>query len=188
MAYEYTPLNESLCEIRLLTLLPGEPDDALQGTLENHSLAPNAHPPLFEALSYFWGNPPAILIDAHPLPIADNLNIALHHLRLRNAKRLLWIDAICINQQDIPERNWQVLAMDAVYSRADLVVVWLGPADAQTDAAMDLMGAVAAETLLDPVALESAEAQAYPEACPSDCYIDIECLLDRPWWRRLWIV
>jgi hypothetical protein len=55
-----------------------------------------------------------------------NLWDALHCLRKRANGRRYWIDAICINQADIPERNQQVRIMPHIYFRAHTVVVWLG--------------------------------------------------------------
>ncbi|CAK7228146.1 hypothetical protein SEUCBS140593_006817 [Sporothrix eucalyptigena] len=180
----YEPLEESRSEVRLLTLLPGMFNNPLRGYLENHSLATTADVSPFEALSYFWGEPnPAasILINGCELLIARNLELALRHLRSLGQKRVLWIDAVCINQSDILERNWQILAMDAVYSRASRVVVWLGPADPGTDAFMDSLGAVDAAGTLDPT-------RPTPTPLNLTTSPDIDCILVRLWWRRSWIV
>jgi hypothetical protein len=54
---------------------------------------------------------------------------ALRRLRFPNSTRILWIDAICINQDDKEERSYQVPLMGSIYSLARRVVVWLGPGD-----------------------------------------------------------
>lgn len=118
MSYRYSPLDESRSEIRLLTILPGMVHNPLRGHLEVCRLAKGEEPPPFEALSYHWGDPaPAasILINGCALPIAHNFDVALRHLRFLGRPRVLWIDAVCISQADVTERNWQILAMDAVY-------------------------------------------------------------------------
>lgn len=56
----------------------------------------------------------------------ENLWWALYHLRHTTDVRILWIDAICINQYDITERNHQVAHMSRIYTNAQQVVIWLG--------------------------------------------------------------
>jgi hypothetical protein len=65
----------------------------------------------YEALSYLWGDPTttfAVVIDERQLPNTRNFKSALQQLRLEKKPRTLWIDAICISQSDILERNSQV--------------------------------------------------------------------------------
>lgn len=90
--------------------------------------------PHYEALSYTWGSPKsrkAIFTqdsdgERRKILVTKNLALALGHLRSTTAPRALWIDAICINQEDINERNAQVKRMAAIYRLAHRVVVWLG--------------------------------------------------------------
>ena len=87
---------------------------------------------MYEALSYVWGHPKGdrpTLCEGHQLLITMNCEEALRELRFRVKTRILWIDAICINQSDIPERNLQVAMMDSVYQQAAGVLVWLGPTE-----------------------------------------------------------
>jgi hypothetical protein len=53
----------------------------------------------------------------------------LQHLRLETEIRVLWIDAICINQHETQERNHQVSQMGIIFKQAAMVIVWLGDAD-----------------------------------------------------------
>lgn len=99
----------------------------------------------FEALSYVWGAPEAepkffkgyrppelaICLDGHQLAISANLGEALRAHRFRDAVRTIWVDAICINQNDAQERGHQVTLMSAIYMTARQVVVWLGEAPSQ---------------------------------------------------------
>jgi hypothetical protein len=83
--------------------------------------------PRYEALSYEWGSPTftkALEIEGAKLPIGENLHGALVHTRL-GTDCILWIDAICINQNDLAERQYQVGLMDFIYNRARRVLVWL---------------------------------------------------------------
>ena len=87
----------------------------------------------YEALSYFWGvrtgNSP-IVCNGAQLHVTPNCHSALRHLRLQKRPRVLWVDAVCINQGEtnkaIAERNVQVSLMGEIYSRASRTVCWLG--------------------------------------------------------------
>lgn len=61
------------------------------------------------------------------LPITHNLDVALRHIRHKDRKRSIWIDAICINQSSIEEKSRQVAIMGQIFSQADNVIIWLGP-------------------------------------------------------------
>lgn len=58
--------------------------------------------------------------------VTQNLGRALPYLRLQHKPRMLWIDAICVNQKDLPERSRQVQRMADIYRIASRAVVWLG--------------------------------------------------------------
>lgn len=66
------------------------------------------------------------MTDATILLITPNLDTALRRIRLPDRIRALWVDAICINQQDVAERGGQVQLMGSIYSKARQVIVWLG--------------------------------------------------------------
>ncbi|KAH7205212.1 heterokaryon incompatibility protein-domain-containing protein [Fusarium oxysporum] len=83
----------------------------------------------YEALSYCWGSnllTSTITVNEKVLFITENLAEALQHLRGMDEDRILWIDAICIDQSNIPERGHQVVCMSQIYNRADRVLIWLG--------------------------------------------------------------
>lgn len=126
----YSPLQaKGKQELRLVTLLPSPCKDApiectlSIGNLDNQNLR-------YEALSYEWGdtNGPRydILLDGQSFTVRRNLWHALRCLRTEFSGRTLWIDAICINQEDVSERNHQVGMMGHIYSFATSVRVWLG--------------------------------------------------------------
>jgi hypothetical protein len=128
--FQYSPLVGA-SDIRLVILEPGRDDDPVSCRLINASLGEN---PVYEALSYTWGDAsisgPTILLDGKPFRVGANLGEALLSLRYKDTKnekeRTLWIDAICINQRSIPERNEQVQRMKSIYSNAIQVLIWLG--------------------------------------------------------------
>lgn len=113
--------------IRLFRLEPGCFSNPLRGTFVHACLD---HAPSYEALSYVWGNPQphytCRINDDDELGIGTTLYEALVHLRLPTTARLLWIDAVCINQKDMLERREQVIIMGKIYRRADNVIIWLG--------------------------------------------------------------
>lgn len=116
-------------DIRLVSLHPAlEYDAPLICDLDVTSLD---DAPKFEALSYVWGSSarqfPAVCTGIG-ITLTDNLADALQRLRDKTRFRIIWIDALCINQEDIPERNQQVLLMSQIYQKA-AVIIWLGEAD-----------------------------------------------------------
>lgn len=85
----------------------------------------------YEAFSYAWGNnekSEVVIVDKRVLPVTENLHMALQHLRQEDIDRILWVDAVCIDQSNVAERGHQVTYMGSIYERANNVIVWLGSA------------------------------------------------------------
>ena len=128
--HSYKPLEHAQ-SIRLVTIFPGvrRPlgrSDPLHCELEHARL--DQHPQ-YEALSYVWGDPTVkepIYLGKIQFSITQNLHAALLRLRSEQKGLRLWIDAICINQCDITERNIQVSLMGDIFRAASGVTVWLG--------------------------------------------------------------
>jgi hypothetical protein len=127
----YSPLVDP-DGIRLIELQPRSASGTPHYTIQHTRLS---NRPYYEALSYMWG-PPAplkpIQINYNTTHVRENVWSALNHLRLDSEPRHLWIDALCINQQDTLERNHQVGQMGRIYREAQRVVVWLGESDAES--------------------------------------------------------
>lgn len=141
--------------------------------------------PPYEALSYTWGSLPtsphtlSIAIsdcDIATLDITPNLDLALRRLREdipANKSRLLWIDAVCINQSDLVEKSTQIPKMAMIYNRAEGVSVWLGGDDAGfINKLLNLDG-------FDPLTKDPGT----PEE-----WAALLALMQRPWFNRRWIV
>ncbi|KAF1996943.1 hypothetical protein P154DRAFT_417413, partial [Amniculicola lignicola CBS 123094] len=82
----------------------------------------------YTAISYMWGSPEdtkTITINGMPVTVGENLAAALDCLRSSLVDKV-WIDAICINQDDIDERNAQILRIRDIFSQSLAVTVWLG--------------------------------------------------------------
>ncbi|KAF5724194.1 heterokaryon incompatibility (het-6OR allele) [Fusarium mundagurra] len=107
-------------------------------TLSEHRISSPARPEYY-ALSYTW-NPPYmadpsfyedtdvryILLEGSKFAVKPNLYDALFQLHHSYPQIPLWIDALCINQNDLQERKLQVGIMDRIFGSASRVVVWLG--------------------------------------------------------------
>lgn len=174
-AHTYTPLNPTNNEIRLLILRPDLPGSELNCRLSIVSLSTN---PTYEAISYAWGSSGStrqIQIKGHPHIIGANLETALQHLRHPSENRTLWIDALCINQNDIEERSSQVNKMGSIYSSAKNVVLWLGRKDAEIDAGFDLLE----KWISGGTELFISERE----------WSGLEKIFQKAkWWTRLWVV
>jgi hypothetical protein len=124
----YRHLNPSKQEFRLLTLL-SSPDfgATLQAELQVVEIGSS---PQYKALSYVWRTAEFehdVCIKHRRYPITQNLDYALRYLRHRDRNRVLWVDALCINQRNTIERNGQVTMMRDIYQNCSAVIAWLGP-------------------------------------------------------------
>jgi hypothetical protein len=88
---------------------------------------------------------PGSVNPAYTLSITPNLHEALRRLRCTTTTQLLWADAICINQDDIDERNIQVNMMSEIYTKAASVAIWLGVGNPQDKDVMAIVAAAAKE-------------------------------------------
>ncbi|CZR60698.1 uncharacterized protein PAC_10594 [Phialocephala subalpina] len=127
--FQYEPLDPLVDSIRLLELEPADKQQPLSCRLTH---VPFLKRPVYEALSYTWGSPELInniLLNGKPMAIRQNLHDAFLALRKEHEPRVLWADAICIDQSNLEERERQVRFMDSIYERAATVLIWLGGAD-----------------------------------------------------------
>jgi hypothetical protein len=126
--FRYEPLVGSY-STRVITLLPSASrEDKIEVSIAEIDLERS---PSYEALSYAWGDPSqrvALQCHGKDLHVTPNCESALRHLRQDSGVRTLWVDAICIDQSSIDDRTQQVRIMGDIYSKASLVLIWLGPA------------------------------------------------------------
>ncbi len=161
--------------------------------------------PEFEALSYAWGSSENrgdvwIVTDSglQILKVTQKLHEALHHLRYETEPRVLWIDAICINQQDFPERSSQVKRMANIYILSKRVLVWLGPEADESSLALTLLESLGSKievdwprgkmhgTSADPLDRHWAD-KFQPLPFNYREMTAIVRLFERTWFERLWI-
>jgi len=126
--YYYSPLSQTPDSIRLLRLMPNKNDTAdIQCELFEYALQESdkaTH--LYEALSYVWGDSDKrrpIFMDNQYLAVTLNLYAALLRLRDRDIPRIIWVDAVCINQGDKQEKEHQIWSMAKIYGKASRVIV-----------------------------------------------------------------
>jgi hypothetical protein len=174
-SYHYSRLPEH-GNIRLFRLLPHADETApIKGQLFNFSLSnPVKGTYLYDAVSYVWGDPhrlETIEIDQCILKITVSLHTALVHLRDPHFERVIWVDAVCINQDNLEERGNQIKSMPQIYGKAQRVIVWLGNTAESSDEAIEELREAADEEMKVMARNENA----------------ILKLLQRPWFRRTWV-
>ena len=112
----------------MLTILSDSSESTVACTIAKISLQ---NPPDFDILSYCWGNASITtntIVNSIIVPVTVNLAEALQRLRGLGISRL-WVDALCINQQDRQEKSMQIRNMRSVYSKATVTYAWLGKGD-----------------------------------------------------------
>jgi len=139
--YQYSPLTGPT-SIRVLVVSPAlrrsDPIECsfVEVSLDDDENAPSDTKQEYEALSYTWGaahGTRPVLCEGRTILVTPNCEQALLHLRRKLQPRHVWIDAICINQQCLSEKNLQVPMMSDIYRRASRTIMWLGP---DTDSAL----------------------------------------------------
>ncbi|MDI1487657.1 MAG: hypothetical protein OHK93_006928 [Ramalina farinacea] len=204
LPYVYKPLLYS-DSIRLIKLEPRESGFSDQLTCELLDVRLSETPD-FEAISYAWEAavfPDTLHILKEFLKITSSLASALRKFQDSNEPRLLWADAVCINQSDVPERSSQVALMHQIYGNAKQVLVWLGPGDERTGNVFSLLerfGTASSNYGVDPLDLKDrlpwiAAKKATPaqtellDQIPQKYDLSgMDEFYSLPWFRRLWVV
>ncbi|KAH7412582.1 heterokaryon incompatibility protein-domain-containing protein [Cadophora sp. MPI-SDFR-AT-0126] len=155
--FEYQPLTPLKARIRLIDVLPEPSYRSMHSPLHKHhgdqALPQSSNPvsctlshvalesaPPYTALSYSWGDTAqsvGILVNGATVMATLNLEAALRHLRLPDKPRTLWVDSLCIDQNNDVEKSEQLEQMPQIYVQALSVVAWLGPAERNSDAALN---------------------------------------------------
>jgi len=177
---KYTRLDPAAPEIRLLELLPGQGSAPVHCKLLAVGLSTA---PAFEALSYVWGDAKItapIVVDGDTFQDTTNLETALRALRRRRGPRLMWVDAVCINQDDVQEKNVQVLLMNKLYSGAAAIVVWLGMPTSNMEFAVSWAQTYVQEHDTDMSTSWSKHTETIQAL---DGLLDI---FSHPYWERIW--
>ncbi|RYP49509.1 hypothetical protein DL768_004812 [Monosporascus sp. mg162] len=197
--YQYSALSREHPHIRLVTLKPGSWFDEINCTVH---VVPFDGQQVFEALSYVWGNPHVrkrICLNDHDFEVTENLWLAMRRLRNPSTPRVLWIDAICINQKDDSEKSQQVGMMGDIYKSCKNCIIWLGESSENAEAgvqsataaqACELLGLLATDKHLPELPCFSAvEGERMNISEQYEAHFEaLKQLLDLPWWRRIWVI
>ncbi|KAJ5722029.1 HET-domain-containing protein [Penicillium malachiteum] len=116
-----------------------------------------------------------ISINGYRLRITPNLHAALRSLRNQFVERFLWIDAICINQEDTAEKGQQIAYMAEIYSKASRVIIWLGEGQDGSDKALEEACLAAGEM--------TKSSSIRPQV--KELFLKV---LDNPWFERRWVL
>lgn len=172
-------------EIRVLRLLPSTEVDA---EIQCKSLRRNFERGTYTALSYVWGDrTPArtILLNGKTSSVTPNLFAALRQLRDAKEEIYLWVDALCINQDDGQEKNAQVSMMGEIYKNSGRVLMWLGEEEADSNVAMELVRHF-------EEAMKTRARERYIELLTSEEFEPhwkaLNLLFQPPYWKRVWII
>ncbi|KAK7973212.1 hypothetical protein PG988_007346 [Apiospora saccharicola] len=148
----------------------------------------------FVALSYTWGDPAhtaEILVNGTVVAVRTNLEAALRALRHKQPiveGMLVWVDAICINQGDMKERESEVKRMRTIYKFAYDVVVWLGKEDEGSRSAIVMLKTMGASVAGDSQDSLERSIRQDPGMFGAGSWKALGLLLNRPYWNRVWIM
>lgn len=169
---------------------PVRPSDRLHWRQAHEPAVPRYVWGDYYALSYTWGNldeQATIVLNGFDFKVTKNLENALRNLRDCNAlpeQHFLWVDALCINQEDLLERASEVQRMQAIYSSSIETMVYLGSGDPTTEAGIEFINAAGC-SWDDPVVLHQAMDR-YFETTNVNIWDQILGLIELPYWWRQW--
>ncbi|KAH7110725.1 heterokaryon incompatibility protein-domain-containing protein [Dactylonectria macrodidyma] len=217
----YRPLNKERREVRIVELYPKSFRDRTErqyvscytqlvalGAAASHFSEP------YVALSYTWGDAAKrvpIYLDNCVAHVTENLSLALQHFEQEDLALRIWIDSICINQNDEAEKNHQVGMMAEIFTRASMVLVWLGPGGGGAEEGVETLRKMGTEAVQmyrhlqqmpmprdpdNPVrgrnaedrVLELMEPRWFPDGVPCFDPRSTQEVLERPWFRRVWVL
>lgn len=184
--FHYQPLTRPN-EIRLVKILPGSRLSSVKCELQPAILGPEI--PKYVALSYCWGDATHktwVSCNGRRLTLTKNLLNALRRLRRKDETETLWIDQICIDQENLEERGSQVQLMRKIYKSAINVLIWLGDEADESSSAIKLV----------PRVSDDVPSRVYPDGVrrgeihsgtPRE-WRALKALLSRPWFSRMWVL
>lgn len=208
--FEYLPLKPG--EIRVLELLPRDQAAPIECRLRHIILDDKAH---YEAVSYVWGHEEhdqAINVNDSIFLVTPNVEAALRAFRVDatsfekelietagegtiatkyldvSGSRLLWIDAICINQGDLDERAEQVKLMGTIYEFSVRMLVWLGVEENGSEEAMDFAIERSVRARKGADVCEEWLKTVFTSPGFEKLFESLSAIFSRPWARRTWIL
>lgn len=182
--------NSALPTSRSMTAVPHKLRSSVtwDGRSQDSQDSPTAQTRSSTAPELERNKPDPITLNAHPFLVHHNLHLCMLHLRSPTYPLTLWIDAVCINQDDTDESNQQVAIMSFIYSRAEKVIAWLGakPYPNQQDPFLCMsIDWKAGESSRLAAALAGDAKMQYTSILEKHT---LSRLADSRYWTRLWIV
>ncbi|PSN61755.1 HET-domain-containing protein [Corynespora cassiicola Philippines] len=198
--FQYDPLDLGRRSIRILRLFAGSRSYIECEIFEARLFQEDCVP--FEALSYVWGSLEksySIQLNGKRLAVTKNLYVALQHMRFKKKDRILWIDAICIDQNNAKERGHQVQQMGDIFSQAEQVIFWLGHSTLDVGLLMAALKRLERSShenfcngwlLSDKRWLQLWSETQFPltEVVSMRMRQGLQELFQRPWFTRVWIL
>ncbi|KAF2238378.1 HET-domain-containing protein, partial [Viridothelium virens] len=148
----------------------------------------------FATLSYTWGvtnDTTSITLNGVEWPVTLSLEAALRALRDLGCfqdRFRLWVDAICINQEDQDERRFQVPKMRELYDGSWTTITWLGGATEDSHKTLQLLTTLAQYESREESSLLKDKLQEEPDYLGRGKWIALQSFLQRRYWSRLWII
>ncbi|KAI1769485.1 HET-domain-containing protein [Hypoxylon sp. FL1150] len=191
-AYPYRGLHGT--EVRLVRIMRGT--GIIECLIDQ---IPLSEVKFFYALSYVWGDgreKRTIMLEGLPFYVTKNLWEALHQIRERPddigyPEDYFWVDAICINQNDIRERSRQVPRMMDIYHNGH-VIIWLGHSKKKSrDRGVEILFEKAKSMWIDWEPVDDDDRVVLRENFGHNYDIIIEAaayVLQLPWFKRVWTI
>ena len=194
--------NERLrkSQIRLLKVLPGGGDSRIRCNLTTHGREDDGL--RYNALSYAWGDGiqrELIECQGQVVSVTASLHGALWQCRRDPTPRpyteftghgMLWVDALCINQSDEEEKTAQVREMRSIFSRADVVICWLGPSQCEDALAFQILRSAynAIEVGVHGLNDRPWDKLSHQFSDDDRAVRSVSDILSRAWFQRIWVV
>ncbi|KAI0100617.1 heterokaryon incompatibility protein-domain-containing protein [Nemania sp. FL0031] len=175
--YQYRGLG--LFEFRLVRLF-AKRMSAIKCEIIHFSLT---DPPPYTGISYAWGDADdkrSIQISNLNIPVAVSLFGALDAVRRTDSDVLIWVDALCIDQQNRDERSEQVQLMTQIYAKAENVAIWLGPSTDSSELAIEFLQEIFSARDDDSKKITALLSS-------SNRLRAVASLFQRDYWKRLWV-
>lgn len=143
----YSPLDNDVAQFRLLVVAAGIGEEPVEAWLELARFDEIANLN-YETISYCWGdsqNVVGVRLNGQAITVPASAAAAVRRIRLPNRERVIWLDALCINQADLDEQAKQVAMMADIYTSSAGNLVYLGEPDASSERAIGNIQALIAE-------------------------------------------
>ncbi|KAK5745809.1 hypothetical protein LTR17_001311 [Elasticomyces elasticus] len=194
----YQQLEQTRKEFRILVIEPGILPEPVRCAFDTISLLDNALPQ-YETVSYAWGDATKrdlVYVGGHQLEVPVSAKNVLQRMRRSDKPRTVWIDVICVDQQNVIDRNYLVQLMCEIYSSTSTGFVWLGEDDHNTEATFDAIRALYHEAQSETKDFNTFKETVWPGwwnvyGASTSVAFDAEHmarLFDNAWFSRLWCV